>query len=187
MTKMKSRADIEGCIKRVTGNSNTAPYLTCVGLRTGWYKGRTGTFRTSGDNIQKCIVESELFCPERGGGKREQEEDEIVEVEARGFLFPWEADEIDDCLGTIANKFLTKIKDRDGFNRCVKSVCPLINDAGINGAAGCVNLASGMGPGPKCKWMDFVNKQQMMIMNNRGKLGRCIRDQRQKCRAEGRL
>ena len=44
-----------------------------------------------------------------------EEEDEIVEVEARGFLFPWEADEIDDCLGTIANKFLTKIKDRDGF------------------------------------------------------------------------
>jgi len=186
MTKMNSRADIEGCVRRLTGTSNPAPYLTCIGLRTGWYKGRTGTFRSSGDNLQKCLVESETFCPKRAGKREMEDEEEVLDVEARGFLFPWEADEIDACLGTIANKFLTKTTSRDGFNRCVKSVCPLINDGAINGVAGCIGLASGMGPGPKCKWMDFANKQQMMIMNNRGKLGRCIRDQRQRCKNEGR-
>jgi len=183
MTKMRSRADIEGCIRRVTGTSNPAPYINCVGLRTGWYKGKTGTFRTAGDNILRCIIQSETWCPQRHGKREVEEEEEILDIETRGFLTVVQNEELEECLGNVANKFLTKITTRDGFKRCFNKVCPLLNDGVIDAVAGCVRLTSDMGPGPKCNWLDFWDKRKMMIMNNRGRLGFCVRQQRQKCRA----
>merc|ERR1711970_1461044 len=38
MTKMNNKADVENCVKTVTGADDAGPYLQCIGLKTGWYK-----------------------------------------------------------------------------------------------------------------------------------------------------
>jgi hypothetical protein len=183
MTKVQTRGQVENCVRQVTGTSDPSAYLNCIGLKQGWYKGKTGVFRASGDNLLRCIVQSETWCPTRPGKREADEVDEIeeIDVEARGLLAYWQADDMMSCMGNIANKFLTAITTPQGFADCIKKVCPNYSDSLINGVAGCVGLAAGEGPGPKCKWMDFWAKKKMMIMNNRGRFGRCVRDQDQKC------
>jgi len=189
MTKMNSKADVENCVKTVTGTDDAGPYLQCIGLKTGWYKaggwskGRKGIFRSSGDNLLGCIIKSETWCPSRREveDEEEEEEEEIVDIESRG-LFPKKyLDPLKDCLGSIRNKFLTEVKDLSGFGRCLRQLCPSYTDSVIKGTASCLNLTPGMGPGPNCDYHDFWNKEKMMIQNNRGKLGFCIREQRTKC------
>jgi len=185
MTKMGSKADVENCVRKATGTRDPGPYLQCIGLKTGWYQGKTGVFRSAGDNLLRCIVQSEAWCPTRG--KREvedeEEEEEEVDVEARGILNKAYLLEIKECLGTILNKFLTAVNSKEGFANCIRKTCPNYPDSAVNTAAGCLNLKLGKGPGPKCDWMDFFTGKQMMIMNNRGKLGFCLREPGIKCKA----
>ena len=54
----------------------------------------------SGFSFQSCTVE---------------EEEEILDIETRGFLTVVQNDELEECLVNVANKFLTKITTRDGF------------------------------------------------------------------------
>merc|ERR1719431_1006638 len=173
----------------VTGADDAGPYLQCIGLKTGWYKaggwskGRKGIFRSSGDNLLGCIIKSETWCPSRREveDEEEEEEEEIVDIETRG-LFPKKyLEPLKDCLGSIRNKFLTEVKDLSGFGRCLRQLCPSYTDSVIKGTASCLNLTPGEGPGPNCDYHDFWNKEKMMIQNNRGKLGFCIREQRTKC------
>lgn len=182
MTKVQTRGQVEDCVRRATGVADPAAYIRCIGLRKGWFKGKKGVFRAASESFNRCIVQTEAWCPVRG--KREVDEvDEIDEVDVveRGYLSPSQVDDINSCMGCVANMFLTKITSRQGFHDCIKKVCPNFADAAINGVAGCVGLALGDGPGPKCNWMDFWAKRKMMIMNNRGRFGRCLRNQEQKC------
>jgi len=183
MTKATSKADLENCVRKATGTSNPGPYLKCIGLKTGWYQGKTGVFRSSGDNLLRCIVQSESWCPTRGKREVEEEEEAEVDVEARGIMNTAYIWEIKDCLGTVENKFLTAITTRQGFADCIRKTCPNYPDSGVNAVAGCLNLALGKGPGPKCDWMDYFTGGKYMIMNNRGKLGACLRAPRIKCKA----
>ena len=88
----------------------------------------------------------------------------------------------------MRNSFLTKIDSRQGFVNCVKANCArgVTNEQGgleddiLARVMDCVGLEEGMGPGPARNWLDFKNKQKMMIMQNRGKLGFCLK--KIKCR-----
>ncbi len=52
----------------------------------------------------------------------EVEEIEEIDIEARGLLDPGQKDDIMDCMGNIANKFLTAIDSLQGFANCMKKV-----------------------------------------------------------------
>jgi len=179
MMKMKSKADVENCVKKVLGTSDPGPFIKCIGLRKG-QRGAKKIWRMKRASLfNKCAVTTETYCP----GKRavDDEEEEAIDIETRGLFSSVKVDDLKDCLGSVRNKLLTAIKDKQGWAKCIKQQCPNYDDSVINGAAKCVGLVKGYGPGPKCDWHDYFESIDMMIMNNRGRLGNCIREQGVKC------
>jgi len=118
-------------------------------------------------------------------------EEALLSEEARGLLSKDLKNQIGQCLGKVRNKFLTKITTKQEFIDCIKSVCTegLTSDKGgmdddtIERVVTCVGLEEGMGPGPgdNGQWRDGRNRQKMMVMANRGKLGFCLRYDGRKC------
>ena len=113
--------------------------------------------------------------------EEEKEEVELVDIVDRGLMDPSQRTEIKQCLGGVRNMLLTAITTRPGFDACVRRTCPNFSSEQLDGVASCLNLQLGLGPGPKCDWHDYWAKEKYMIMNNRGRLGFCLREQRQKC------
>jgi len=133
----------------------------------------------------KSLVFVALFIASVNAFAVDLDNEETIDSEKRGLLSNGAQDQIRRCLGQVSNKFLTKITSTQGFTGCIKQVCVSggFDDNVINSVAQCVGLQEGLGPGPgpDGKWNDFGNKQKMMIMSNRGRLGFCLRQEGRQC------